>query len=107
MSVTATREVDRVMRQPRGRKDQENRQSVAIVAEMKRRSTETLRCVTGIARSVKIEWDDCITHPDKRSKNMNDGNFQNSLQAFARRRPFKPFAVELVSGDRFVVDHPE
>ncbi|HMC66115.1 MAG TPA: hypothetical protein VKI65_14350 [Gemmataceae bacterium] len=38
---------------------------------------------------------------------MNDGNFQNSLQAFARRRPFKPFAVELVSGDRFVVDHPE
>ena len=38
---------------------------------------------------------------------MNDTNFQNSLQAFARRRPFQAFAVELMSGDRFVVDHPE
>lgn len=32
---------------------------------------------------------------------MNEANFQNSLQAFVRRRPFKPFAVELMSGDRF------
>ncbi|HUY35435.1 MAG TPA: hypothetical protein VMV69_22010 [Pirellulales bacterium] len=38
---------------------------------------------------------------------MIENNFQQSLQAFARRRPFKPFTVELVSGDRFVVDHPE
>lgn len=38
---------------------------------------------------------------------MNEKTFQNSLQAFVHRRPFKPFAVELVSGDRFVVDHPE
>jgi hypothetical protein len=38
---------------------------------------------------------------------MTDSNFQQSLQAFVRRRPFKPFTVELVSGDRFVVDHPE
>ncbi|MCI0681799.1 MAG: hypothetical protein L0Y71_06820 [Gemmataceae bacterium] len=38
---------------------------------------------------------------------MNDDNFENSLSAFLRRRPFKSFAVELVSGDRFIVDHPE
>ena len=38
---------------------------------------------------------------------MTDSNFQNSLQSFVRRRPFKPFAVELVSGDRFTIDHPE
>jgi hypothetical protein len=38
---------------------------------------------------------------------MTDDNFERSLQAFVRRRPFKPFAVELASGDRFTVDHPE
>ncbi len=38
---------------------------------------------------------------------MIENIFQQSLQAFARRKPFKPFTVELVSGDRFVVDHPE
>jgi hypothetical protein len=38
---------------------------------------------------------------------MTEANFQNALQAFARRRPFKSFLVELVSGDWFVVDHPE
>jgi hypothetical protein len=38
---------------------------------------------------------------------MKETNFQNSLNAFARRRPFKAFAVELVSGDRFIVDYPE
>jgi hypothetical protein len=38
---------------------------------------------------------------------MIETNFQQSLPAFARRRPFKPFTVELVSGDRFVIDHPE
>ena len=38
---------------------------------------------------------------------MIEANFQNSLQAFVRRRPFKPFTIELVSGDRFTIDHPE
>ncbi|HEV3024863.1 MAG TPA: hypothetical protein VGX76_20445 [Pirellulales bacterium] len=38
---------------------------------------------------------------------MIERNFQKSLQAFARRKPFKPFAVELTSGGRIVVDHPE
>ena len=34
-------------------------------------------------------------------------NFSNALRAFARRAPFKPFVVELVSGERIVVEHPE
>lgn len=38
---------------------------------------------------------------------MTDENFKRSLEAFIRRRPFKAFAIELASGDRFTVDHPE
>lgn len=33
--------------------------------------------------------------------------FEKSLRAFAKRTPFRPFAVELVSGTRILVDHPE
>lgn len=38
---------------------------------------------------------------------MHADNFENSLRAFTRRQPFKPFCVELMSGNRFVIDHPE
>ena len=38
---------------------------------------------------------------------MKETSFQKTVLAFVRRRPFKPFVVELVSGDRFVVKHPE
>ena len=38
---------------------------------------------------------------------MTSDNFDRSLRAFQRRTPFKAFTVELVSGDRFQVDHPE
>jgi hypothetical protein len=38
---------------------------------------------------------------------MTADNFDRSLRAFQRRRPFRSFTVELVSGDRFHVDHPE
>lgn len=38
---------------------------------------------------------------------MKDTSVQKSLHAFVSRRPFKPFIVELVSGDRIVVEHPE
>lgn len=38
---------------------------------------------------------------------MVDTNFDTSLRALWRRQPFKPFTVELVSGDRVEVDHPE
>jgi hypothetical protein len=34
-------------------------------------------------------------------------NFEKSLRAFQRCRPFQSFTVELVSGDRIQVDHPE
>jgi hypothetical protein len=34
-------------------------------------------------------------------------NLERSLRALTRRKPFRPFTVELVSGDRVKVDHPE
>lgn len=34
-------------------------------------------------------------------------HFQTTIRAFQRRTPFKPYVVELVSGDRVRVDHPE
>lgn len=37
---------------------------------------------------------------------MTVSSFKQSLRAFVSRRPFKPFEVELASGDRFVVEHP-
>jgi hypothetical protein len=33
--------------------------------------------------------------------------FEQSLRAMARRKPFQSFTVELVSGDRIQIDHPE
>jgi hypothetical protein len=33
--------------------------------------------------------------------------FQTAIRAFQRRTPFKAYVVELVSGDRVRVDHPE
>ena len=38
---------------------------------------------------------------------MDAEHFQRSLRAVQRRTPFRPFTVELVSGNRFQVDHPE
>jgi hypothetical protein len=34
-------------------------------------------------------------------------NFEKTLRAFARRTPFQPFMVELISGAHIQVDHPE
>jgi hypothetical protein len=34
-------------------------------------------------------------------------HFERTLRTYQRRRPFKPFKVALVNGDRFQVDHPE
>jgi hypothetical protein len=34
-------------------------------------------------------------------------SFAHALRAFARRKPFKPFTVELISGDRIEVEHLE
>jgi hypothetical protein len=33
--------------------------------------------------------------------------FEQSLRAFVRRVPFRPFAIELVSGARYEIQHPE
>lgn len=33
--------------------------------------------------------------------------FQTTIRAFQRRTPFRPYIVELVSGDRVQIDHPE
>jgi hypothetical protein len=38
---------------------------------------------------------------------MTRENFEQLLRAFQRRRPFRAFTVELVSGPRVAVDHPE
>ena len=35
---------------------------------------------------------------------MAPENFENALKALRERKPFHPFTVELVSGDRFEVD---
>ena len=38
---------------------------------------------------------------------MESPAFDIALRSFVNRRPFKPFEVEFVSGDRLRVDHPE
>lgn len=38
---------------------------------------------------------------------MTTEHFQTTIRAFQRRSPFQPYLVELVSGDRVRVDHPE
>ena len=38
---------------------------------------------------------------------MTSENFENSLNALRQRKPYRPFTVELVSGDRFEVDFPD
>lgn len=38
---------------------------------------------------------------------MDPSTFDATIQTFKRRRPFKPFTVALLNGDRLEVDHPE
>jgi hypothetical protein len=38
---------------------------------------------------------------------MLSEDFERTLRALVRRTPFRPFTVELVSGARIEVDHPE
>jgi hypothetical protein len=38
---------------------------------------------------------------------MDAKHFERTLRAFQRRAPYRAFTVELVSGNRFQVDHPE
>jgi hypothetical protein len=34
-------------------------------------------------------------------------NFDNALKVLRARKPFRPFTIELVSGNRFEVDFPD
>jgi hypothetical protein len=38
---------------------------------------------------------------------MEYENFDKLLRALTRRRPFRPFTVEFVNGEKVDVDHPE
>jgi len=38
---------------------------------------------------------------------MTAEHFQTTIRAFQHRTPFQSYIVELVSGDRVTVDHPE
>ena len=38
---------------------------------------------------------------------MDAAHFDETLTAFKRRIPFRPFTVALVNGDRFEVDYPD
>ena len=38
---------------------------------------------------------------------MTAEQFETTIRAFQRRTPFQTYLVELVSGDRVQVDHPE
>ena len=38
---------------------------------------------------------------------MTADHFQTTVRAFQRPTPFRAYVVELVSGDRVQVDHPE
>ena len=38
---------------------------------------------------------------------MSTERFQTTIRAFQRRTPFKPYVVEVVSGQRIQVEHPE
>lgn len=38
---------------------------------------------------------------------MKQQSFESTLRAFLSHRPFRRFAVELMSGTTIIVDHPE
>jgi len=38
---------------------------------------------------------------------MQPQTFDETLRSFKNRRPFRPFSVTLVNGDRFEVDYPD
>ena len=48
-----------------------------------------------------------MCHCETKIKRMERQNFEDSLRAFQRRRPFQPFTVELMIGEIIEVDHPE
>lgn len=37
---------------------------------------------------------------------MTQDNFDTTIRLFVNRRPFQPFTVAMVNGDRLEIDHP-
>jgi hypothetical protein len=48
-----------------------------------------------------------VHYPNSGYRIVTPVNFPRALRGFTRRQPFLPFGVELVSGDRLRVVHPE
>jgi hypothetical protein len=38
---------------------------------------------------------------------MNKENFDRAFQIFQRRKPWRPFTLELLTGSRIEIEHPE
>jgi hypothetical protein len=38
---------------------------------------------------------------------MDRHTFDNTIRAFKHQRPFRPFTISLVNGERVEVDHPD
>jgi len=43
----------------------------------------------------------------KKGELVETGNFDHILKTLKERKPYRPFTVALVNGDRFEVDHPD
>ena len=43
----------------------------------------------------------------KQGELVETANFDHILKTLNERKPYRPFAVALVNGDRFEVDHPD
>ena len=38
---------------------------------------------------------------------MTNESFAEALRLFCKRKPFRPFFIEFLTGDRMVIPHPE
>ena len=38
---------------------------------------------------------------------MDRRTFESTIRAFRDRRPFRPFTIAMVNGDRLEIDHPD
>jgi hypothetical protein len=57
---------------------------------------------------VKLPGADIVDNRwDSYNPSMIEENFNRTLRAFQRFSPFRPFTLELVSGSRIEVNHPE
>lgn len=63
---------------------------------------------TDIARAEEKEYDTKVYSPRlPRDGTMDRVTFDKTIRAFKYRKPFQPFTVAIVDGDRVEVDHPD